>query len=152
MAAVATASPAHAATSAPVLVLVLNGETTAPETTVLQDAGYSVTQVTPSAWEAMSASSFASYAALVIGDPSSGSCSTLTPTTATSGTDALGTAWQSAVSGNVVVAGTAPAYADTTGADSLISDALGYAAAGYSSSSGQGTGLYVALLPYLWVR
>jgi hypothetical protein len=139
-------SPAKAATTGPVLVLLQNGETTAPETTVLQNAGYSVTQVTPSTWEGMSTSAFKAYAALVIGDPSSGgSCSTLTPTTGTSGSDALGTNWQAAVSGNVAVLGTAPAAAGTSAADTLISDSVNYAAAGYSSSSSTGTGLYVSL-------
>jgi RHS repeat-associated protein len=141
---VATATPANAATSEPVLVLLQNGESTAPETTLLQNAGYTVTQATPSVWEGMSASQFEGYAALVIGDPSSGStCSTLTPTTGTSGSDALGTAWQGAVSGNVAVLGTAPVLADSTAASTLITDAVGYAAARYAA--GSGTGLYESL-------
>jgi YD repeat-containing protein len=139
--AVVSASPAQAQTTGPVLVLLQNGETTAPETTVLQNAGYSVTQATPSTWAAMSTSAFEGYAALVIGDPSSGgSCSSLTQTTGT-----LGTAWQGAVSGNVAVLGTAPAAAGTSAAHTLITDAVNYAAAGYSSSSSTGTGLYVSL-------
>jgi Domain of unknown function (DUF6531) len=141
VAGVLSASPARASTTGPVLVLLQNGETTAPETTVLQNAGYSVTQATPSVWEGMSASQFKGYAALVIGDPSSGgTCSSLTPTTAT-----LGTAWQGAVSGNLAVLGTAPAAAGTSAADTLIADAVTYAAAGYSSSGSTGTGLYVSL-------
>jgi hypothetical protein len=142
---VAGAAAARAATvTGPVLVLLQNGETTAPETTVLQSAGYSVTQVTPSTWESMTKTQFASYAALVNGDPSpTSSCSTLTPTTATSGTDAIGTTWQSAVSGNLAVLGTAPAAAGTTAANNLITAAVGYAAAKYAS--GAGTGLYVSL-------
>jgi RHS repeat-associated protein len=144
-ASVAVAPAATAATvTGPVLVLLQNGETTAPETTVLRNAGYSVTQATPSAWESMTASQFQAYAALVIGDPSTtSSCSTLTPTTAASGTDAIGTAWQSAVSGNVAALGTAPAAAGTTAASNLITAAVGYAAAKYAS--GSGTGLYVSL-------
>jgi RHS repeat-associated protein len=149
-ASVAAAVPANAATSPPVLVLLQNGETTAPETTVLQAAGYTVTQATPSVWEGMSASQFEQYAALVIGDPSSGgSCSALTPTTATSGSDAIGTAWQGAVSGNLAVIGTAPARPGGSAAGSLISDSVGYAAAKYNSAasgtSSSGTGLYVSL-------
>jgi RHS repeat-associated protein len=149
-ASVAAAAPANAATSPPVLVLLQNGETTAPETTVLQAAGYTVTQATPSVWEGMSASQFEQYAALVIGDPSSGgSCSALTPTTATSGSDAIGTAWQGAVSGNLAVIGTAPARPGGSAAGSLISDSVGYAAAKYNSAasgtSSSGTGLYVSL-------
>ncbi|HEY3906371.1 MAG TPA: RHS repeat-associated core domain-containing protein [Streptosporangiaceae bacterium] len=137
---------AQAAVTGPVLVLLQNGETTAPETTVLRSAGYTVTQVTPAIWESMSSTSFQQYAALVIGDPSaSGTCSTLTPTTATTGSDALGTNWQAAVGGNVALIGTAPALPGTAGANTLITDAVNYAAAGYSSSSQTGTGLYVSL-------
>ncbi|HEY1621074.1 MAG TPA: DUF6531 domain-containing protein [Streptosporangiaceae bacterium] len=143
--AVTAAAPARAAVTGPVLVLLQNGESTAPETAVLQSAGYSVTQVTPATWEGMSSSAFTAYAALVIGDPSSGSCSSLIPTTGTSGSDALGTSWQPAVTGNMAVLGTAPALAGTSGADTLITDAVGYAAAGYSSSAGTGTGLYESL-------
>ena len=137
------AAPARAA-SGSVLVLLQNGESSAPEAADVP-AGFTVTQVTPSTWEGMSAAQFAAYAVLVIGDPSSGSCSALTPTTGTSGSDALGTAWQGAVTGNVAVLGTAPALPGTADADRLISGAVGYAVAGYSASSGAGTGLYVSL-------
>ena len=122
------------------LVLLQNGETTAPETTALQAAGWTVTQATPAQWLADSASTFETYAALVIGDPStSSSCSTLTPTTATSGTDAIGTTWQSAVTGNVAVLGTAPAAAGSSDASTFVDDAVAYA------GSGSGTGLYASL-------
>ena len=148
-ASVAAAPVAKAATptgNGKALVLLQNGETTAPETTALQAAGWSVTQATPAQWLADSASTFESYAVLVIGDPSmTSSCSTLTPTTAASGTDAIGTTWQSAVTGNVAVLGTAPAAAGTTAASNLVDASVGYAASGYRSSAGTGTGLYVSL-------
>jgi RHS repeat-associated protein len=150
-AAVATgvaAAPAARAATPPgkALVLLQNGESTAPETTALQAVGWTVDQATPAQWLADSASTFKSYAVLVIGDPSTtSSCSALTPTTATSGTDAIGTTWQSAVSGNVAVLGTAPAAAGSAAASSLVTASAGYAAAGYSSSAGTGTGLYVSL-------
>src|SRR5580658_909359 len=149
-ASVATAASAHAQSGQPVLVLVQNGETNAPETALLQAAGYSVTQATPSAWAGLSTAQFEGYAALVIGDPSAGgSCSSLLPTTGTSGSDALGTAWQAAVNGNVAVLGTAPALPGTTAANSLITDSAGYAAAGWNSANSggntSGTGLYVSL-------
>ena len=149
-ASVATAPPAHAQSGAQVLVLDQNGEATPPEATLLRAAGYAVTQATPSVWAGMSAAQFEGYAALVIGDPStSGSCSSLTPTTGTSGSDALGTAWQTAVSGNIAVLGTAPAAAGTSAANTFVANAVAYAAAGFSSSqSGTGssmTGLYLSL-------
>ena len=142
------AAPAAKAATPPgkALVLLQNGESTAPETTALQAAGWTVDQATPAQWLADSAATFKSYAVLVIGDPSTtSSCSALTPTTATSGTDAIGTTWQGAVSGNVAVLGTAPAAAGTTAANNLITASAAYAAAGYSSSAGTGTGLYVSL-------
>ncbi|HUY48159.1 MAG TPA: DUF6531 domain-containing protein, partial [Streptosporangiaceae bacterium] len=137
--------PAKAATSTPVLVLAQNGETTAPETTILQNAGYAVTQVTPTQWLAMTKAQFQGYAALVIGDPSSGSCSALTPTTGTSGSDALGTTWQGAVSGNLAILGTAPALPGTAAASTLIGDAVASAAAAWNASADTGTGLYESL-------
>jgi hypothetical protein len=140
---VAAAPAAKAATppgNGQALVLLQNGESTAPEKTALQAAGWTVTQATPAQWLTYSASTFESYAVLVIGDPSTtSSCSTLTPTTATSGNDAIGTTWQSAVSGNVAVVGAAPAAAGSSAANSLITDSVDYAA------SGSGTGLYVSL-------
>src|SRR5450755_340073 len=140
--AAAVARPAKAdAASVPVLVLLQNGEGTAPEATVLQSAGYAVTQVTPATWAGMTAAQFQGYAALVIGDPSGGgTCSVSLPTTGT-----LGTAWQAAVTGHVAVLGTAPAAAGTSAANTLVKDAAGYAAAGYSSSGQAGTGLYLSL-------
>src|SRR5262249_25290940 len=72
--------------------------------------------------------------AIIIGDPSGASCSSIVPS------DALSTAatWGAAVNGNVAVLGTAPALA---GGTTLISDAIAYAA---SSGTGK-TGLYVSL-------
>jgi RHS repeat-associated protein len=147
-AAVAAAGPiaaANAATGTPVLVLLQNGETTAPEAAALQNAGYSVTQDTPTQWLALTAAQFKAYAAVVVGDPSSGSCSSLTPTTATSGNDGIGTTWQSAVTGNLAIIGTAPALPGTSAATTLITNSVAYAAAGWNSSSDTGTGLYLSL-------
>jgi RHS repeat-associated protein len=139
--AVVAAAPAKAATGS-VLMLLQNGETSAPEAADVP-AGDTVTSVTPTTWEGMTAAQFEAYSALVIGDPSTGgTCSSLVPTTATSGTDALGTAWQTAVTGNVAVVGTAPALAGSGGSP-LISDAIAYAAA--QPSSGAATGLYMSL-------
>ena len=144
-ASVATAPAAKATACESVLILLQNGVSSEPEATVLQNAGYAVTQVPPSTWQAMPASQFEDYAALVIGDPSSGgTCSSLTQTTTT-----LGTTWQSAVTGNLAVLGTAPALPGTTAANTMITDMVGYAAAGFNSASSgtlaSGTGLYESL-------
>jgi RHS repeat-associated protein len=139
---VATAATPAGATAKTALVLLQNGQTTAPETAIATAAGFTVTQVTPTTWRGMTTAQFQAFSALVIGDPSSGTtCSTLTPTTGTSGGDAIGTAWQAAVKGNVAVLGAAPALAlgSGGGATSLVTDAVSWAGAGST------TGLYESL-------
>jgi trimeric autotransporter adhesin len=145
VAAVAHAPAAKASPSGSVLVLLQNGESSAPETTALESAGYSasqITQITPATWATEPASYFEGFSALVVGDPStSTSCSTLSPAN-----ESLGSTWQAAVSGNVAVIGAAPAMPGTAGSKALITDAVGYAAAAYTGTSGNtGTGLYVSL-------
>jgi RHS repeat-associated protein len=144
--AVAHAAPAAAATSPTALVLLQAGETTAPETTVLRAAGYTVTQDTPAQWAAASTATFQGFNVLVMGDPSQGgTCSSLLPVTGTAGSnqESVGTAWQAAVNGNIAVTGTAPALPGTSGANSLITDAVGWAA--QQPATGSVTGLYVSL-------
>jgi RHS repeat-associated protein len=146
-AAVATAVSAKASTGLPVLVVLVDGESSAPEAALLTSAGYSVTQDSVAALESMSQSTFQEFAAVVIGDPSSGgSC----PTSWAPTTSALGTNWESWVTGNVAVLGTAPelaaslASSGNTAADTLITDTAGYAAA-QSGSGVTKTGLYLSL-------
>jgi trimeric autotransporter adhesin len=136
----ATAVPAKAAGNLPVLVVLVNGESSAPEAALLTSAGYTVTQVTAAALESMSQSAFQGYAAVVIGDPSSGgSCSSWVPTT-----EALGSNWEGWVTGNVAVLGTAPAVAGTAGANGLVTSTAEYAAAQPGTTVTQ-TGLYLSL-------
>lgn len=137
--AIGSVTPAKASTGLPVAVVLVNGESSAPETAVLQAAGYTVTQVTPATLTGMSKTTFQGYAAIVIGDSStSSSCSTTAPSTSS-----LGSQWEGWVNGNVAVLGTAPAMPGTSGANALIADAAGYAAA--QPASGSVTGLYVSL-------
>jgi trimeric autotransporter adhesin len=147
----APATPAKAATGLSVLVVKVDGESAAPEAALLTSAGYAVSQDTPAQLEAMSQATFQGFAAVVIGDPSSGgSCPTgWQPTTA-----ALGTNWEGWVDGNVSVLGTAPALAagvassGNTAADTLITGTAEYAAAQPSATAAgkvAQTGLYLSL-------
>jgi hypothetical protein len=136
-AAVAVARPAaaHAASQS---VLILSTSVTGGSSSVEAAAvpsGATVTVASPTTWDAMTTAQFAAYSAIVIGDPSTASACALTPPS-----DAVSTAakWGAAVTGNVVVAGTAPVFAGTAGR-SLVSDAIAYALAG------SGTGLYLSL-------
>ena len=144
--AAAPAAPARAATGLPVLVVLAGGESSAPEAALLTSAGYTVTTVTTTALQSMSQSTFQGYAAVVIGDPSSGgSCSSWQPTTSN-----LGTNWEGWVTGNVAVLGTAPGLAASlattgnTAAQTLITGTAEYAAAQPGSTVTR-TGLYLSL-------
>jgi RHS repeat-associated protein len=146
-ASVASAPAAKASVSGNVLVVLVNGESSAPEASLLSADGYTVTTATPATLAAMQQNTFESYAAVVIGDSSSASaCSTAAPSQSS-----LGAQWQTWVTGNVAVLGTAPeaaaknAGSGETGADTLITDSVEYAAAAYNSSGSTGTGLYVSL-------
>jgi RHS repeat-associated protein len=146
-ASVASAPAAKASVSGNVLVVLVNGESSAPEASLLSADGYTVTTATPATLAAMQQNTFESYAAVVIGDSSSASaCSTTAPSQTS-----LGAQWQTWVTGNVAVLGTAPeaaaknAGSGETGADTLITDSVEYAAAAYNSSGSTGTGLYVSL-------
>jgi hypothetical protein len=142
------AAPAKAATeSGNVLVVLVNGETSAPEAALLTSLGYTVTTDTPAQLAAMSKATFDGYSTVVIGDSSSnGTCSTTQPSTSS-----LGTNWEPWVTGNVAVLGTAPelaaelAGAGQKGAANLITGAVEYTAAGYTAPSSTGTGLYLSL-------
>ncbi len=131
------AAPAKASGSGTVLVLStsVNGGSASAEAAAATALGYTVTVDTPATWDALTTTAFKAFSAIVIGDPSNGTCASTVPS------DALSTAgtWGPAVTGNVTVLGTAPALAATPGAKSLISDGISYAA------SGSGTGLYVSL-------
>ena len=94
-----------------------------------------MTVATAAAWDAMTTVQFQAYSALVIGDPSTTSCSSAPPAAAVS--DA--STWEAAVSGNVALIGTAPAFAGSAGS-ALISDGMSDAV----GVSGK-TGLYVSL-------
>jgi RHS repeat-associated protein len=146
-ASVAAAGPAHAATLPTVLFVLVNGEGSAPEQSLLPTSQYTTATATPAQLAAMSQSTFDSYAAVVIGDSSPGStCSATVPSTST-----LGSQWEPWVTGNVAVLGTAPEQAaqdagsGQSGADALITGSVEYAAAGYGQSAQTGTGLYLSL-------
>ena len=139
------APPAKATTPPQVLFLLQNGQSAAPEESLLSSAGYTVAHKTPANGKTMTAAQFKAYAALVIGDPSSGSCSSLTPTLTGTGSDLIGTTWQGAVTGNISVSVPRAELPGTSSASKLITGAVEYAAAGYNSGNQTGTGLYVSL-------
>jgi hypothetical protein len=77
-------APAKAATgTALILSTSVNGRTSSAEATAVR-AGYTV--ATPATWDGMTTAQFRAFSLLIIGDPSSGTCSSTVPS------DALSTA------------------------------------------------------------
>lgn len=137
-----TAPTAKATTLGSVLILTssVNGGASSAEAGAATYDGYTPVLESASSWDAITTtpgftSLFSSYKAVVIGDPSTTSCSSA------QNPDALGNkaAWGPAITGNVAVLGTAPALAGSAGT-ALIRDAIAYAA-----SASSGTGLYISL-------
>ena len=133
---VSTATPARASISGSALILAtsVNGGSSSAEAQAASALGLSVTVEPAATWDTLSTASFKGYSVIIIGDPSTSSCSLMAPA------DALSTAgtWGPAVNGNVAVLGTAPALG---GGNTLISDAIAYAATGTQGT----TGLYASL-------
>ena len=140
-AAVVKAAPAKASSLGSVLILSssVNGGTSSAEAAAATADGYSPVLESSSSWDALTGSSseFSGYAAVIIGDPSTGGTCSATPDTDATGNEAD---WGPEITGNVAVLGTAPALAGSAGT-ALMQDAIAYAASGPSGT----TGLYISL-------
>jgi RHS repeat-associated protein len=122
----------------------VNGGASSAEAEAAVADGYSVTVANATTWDSMSESTFAGYQAIVLGDASaSSSCASSTSSSLAAATSDIAT-WSAAVTGNVAVVGSAPAFAaesasNPSGANAFLDAAIRYAA------SGSATGLYVSL-------
>jgi hypothetical protein len=102
--------------------------------------GFTVDVVDPVTWSAMTTADFATYKAIVLGDPT---CQTA-PAPALTAAEANRTVWSPAVTGNVIVNGTDPVFHQSiSGAVTLINRSINFAAA----EPGK-TGLYLSLSCY----
>ncbi|KAF1987513.1 hypothetical protein K402DRAFT_453591 [Aulographum hederae CBS 113979] len=107
--------------------------------------GYTIKTVTTAQWATMTTAEFASYKALVIGDPYCGYLSDI------QFLEDSKDAWSPAVQGNIVLIGTDPSYharGGTPGANVLIRNSIKFASSGVSTSGAPLTGLYFALSCY----
>jgi RHS repeat-associated protein len=122
----------------------VSGGTSSPEAAAATADGYSVTVDTPSTWGSLSTSTFSSYSAIILGDPT---CSSSASSSIGAAVSDVST-WSPAITGNVVIGGNSPvagaAGANPYGATTFTNDAVAYALA---SGSGK-TGLYVSLSCY----
>jgi hypothetical protein len=136
----------HAAgTTVLILSTSVTGGASSLEAQAALSQGFSVQVVTPTAWAAMTTSNFASYRAIILGDPTCG-----TPSSPYIGAAEANTSvWTPAVRGPVVVIGTDPVYhvtygANAAGAAKLIDRGIAYATGNYY------TGAYIDLSCYYW--
>ncbi len=107
------------------------------EQSILQLEGYTVTLVTANQWDAMTTAQFAAFRLLVIGDPRcdvSGMAAAANEAT-----------WMAAVSGNVIVIGTDPAYHYAYGSNSPGALATAQAGLNYAAGDANATNLYLDL-------
>src|SRR5262245_32888432 len=116
----ATARAAHAAATE---VLIL-GSTVSGGTRSLEAQGVSAQGLTPigvedATWSAMPTAQFATYRAIVLGDPT---CSDTVPSAAVANT----ATWGAAVTGNILINGTDPVYHDSQGGSLVTQKAIDF--------------------------
>jgi len=107
-------------------------------------AGYNVEVADPVQWAAKTTSDFASYRALILGDPT---CSN-SAATSVGAAIANNAVWAPAVVGNVFINGTDPVYHYSQGGNTMVTAGVTFAAAAVTSTGGPKTGLYASLSCY----
>jgi hypothetical protein len=137
MAVAGSALPAAAAdTEVLILGTTVTGGTSSIEASEVAAKGLTPVVVDDATWKAMGPGQFASYRAIILGDPTCGG----TPPVAAAANAAT---WGGAISGNIVIAGTDPVFHQSQGGETLTRRAVDVAV----SQPGK-TGLYVALSCY----
>ncbi len=130
----------HAAANVLILSTTVTNGANSLEAQAAQAQGLTVNVVDPSTWGSMTTADFASYKAIILGDPTCQSdTSPIAPAEANTST------WGSAVKGNVVVIGTDPVFhaPSQIGAQTLIKNGIAFA----TSTPGK-TGAYIDLSCY----
>jgi hypothetical protein len=128
------ASPVHAI-GADVLILdssVTGGMSSLEALTVVNDLGLTVDLVSDATWASMTAADFASYRAIVVGDPTCGFVSPVVSANAC--------LWNAQVDGNVIIISTDPVYHQAQGGAQLVKSGIAYAAADPTK-----TGAYICI-------
>lgn len=114
------------------------------EAQAVSNLGYTPVLITPATWAGMSATDFADYEALILGDPN---CPD--GTSAISAAEGNASTWASAVDGNVIVMGNDPVWhvlnVGEPGAQVLIDGGIAFALA--DAGTGK-TGAYISLSCY----
>ena len=133
------AAAAGAANDHTVLILgsTVSGGTSSIEATAATAVGMTVEVVNAAGWAAKSTAEFASYRALILGDPTCGSLSSVAAAQANTAV------WGPAVNGRVIIMGSDPVYHSGSGGGAFTTGAVQFVA-GESAK----TGAYVTLSCY----
>lgn len=131
---------AQAASEDKVLILAgtVSGGASSIEASQATANGLAVDLVDGATWSTMSATDFASYRAIILGDPT---CQGISPDIEAATRNA--TTWGSVVNGNVLINGTDPVYHASQGGDALTRRSIDFAVA----QTGK-TGVYISLSCY----
>lgn len=137
-----TGGRAVAASGDRVLVLAgtVTGGSSSIEASEAAADGLQVDVVDAATWSSMTESQFASYRAIILGDPT---CEGPPPTADANAAAANATVWGSAINGNVVILGTDPVYHASQGGETVTRRGIDYAV----NQSGK-TGAYITLSCY----
>lgn len=136
-----TVSGVTAGTDSQVLILgsSVSGGGSSVEGTAVTTAGLTPVVVDDATWLAMTTADFATYRAIVIGDPTCG-LSGATPQVTAQNSAAT---WAPALDGNVIINGTDPAFHSSSGGGDLTTKSVAFA----SAQTGK-TGAYLSLSCY----
>ena len=135
----AQAAPAPDDHSVLILDSTVTGGSNSLEAIAAVNLGFTVVDVTADQWLSMSNSDFASFQAIILGDPTCGSIDDIDAAVSNR------TVWSGAINGNVVIIGTDPVFHQPShpGAGTLINDGINFA----TSQRGK-TGAYLDLSCY----
>gem|GEM_PF-2759337 len=136
----AYAMPAPDASSVLILAESVSGGLASNEATAATAHGLTPVVVTDADWSAMTAAEFATYRALVLGDPTCGGIGTGSYIDAAIANRVV---WSSVVDGNIIVNGTDPVFHQFSGGYSMTDSGVAFA----GDIAGK-TGLYVSLSCY----
>lgn len=138
--ALVVAQPAGATVGNKVLILeeTVTGGTSSIEAQEAIADGMTVEVVNNATWASMSAAQFASYRAIILGDPT---CRSITPAVNTAAANAK--TWGPVINGNIVIIGSDPVFHAGQGGSTVTQRTVDFAV----SSTGK-TGAYIALSCY----
>lgn len=134
---------APSSNSVVILVTTVNGGTSSVESTQALALGYDVVINNAATWSSMTQANFASYRAIVLGDPS---CASNTGVLTAAETNR--TTWSPAINGNMIIIGVDPSVHTTAGSSGTGGKELTHDGIAFAAADPIKTGAYITLSCY----